>query len=66
MIEIRVPISAISRTSRSSRSREAGDQSSGATLITMESEKATVDVPSPLRGGCGGAVKVGDRVSTAH
>ena len=45
-----------------------GDQVSAEQgLVTLETEKATMDVPSPAAGRVGELkVKVGDRVSTGH
>ena len=32
-------------------------------IVTLESDKATMDVPTTHAGGCATAIKVGDRVS---
>ena len=62
----RSPTSATSRTSRSSRSTSSAGQKIGVDdpLITLESDKATMDIPAPQAGTVAELkVKLGDRVS---
>ncbi len=63
------PTSAISRTCRSSRcsSRPGDTVKAEDPLVSLESDKATMDVPSPLGGIVQEVrVKVGDKVSRRH
>jgi len=64
-IEVRVPTSATSRTSRSSKYSSSPVTAVKAedSLVTLESDKATMDVPSPAAGTVKDVrVKLGDKV----